>query len=72
MFRQVDLEFALCHADIHTANILITPEQDMVIVDWDDTLLAPKERDLMFVLGGDAFQTREVRLFLEGYGKRDN
>jgi spectinomycin phosphotransferase len=66
--RQADLEFVPCHADIHTANILITPEQDVVIVDWDDTLLGPKERDLMFVLGGDAFQTREERLFFEGYG----
>ena len=66
--RQADLEFVPCHADIHTANILITPEQDIVIVDWDDTLLAPKERDLMFVLSGDAFQTREEHLFFEGYG----
>jgi len=66
--QQADLEFVPCHADIHTANILITPDQDMVIVDWDDTLLAPKERDLMFVLSGAAFQTREERLFFEGYG----
>jgi spectinomycin phosphotransferase len=37
----------------------------MFIVDWDDTLLAPKERDLMFVLSGD---TREEQMFFEGYG----
>ena len=67
VLQQMDLEFVLCHADIHTANILITPEQEMFIVDWDDTLLAPKERDLMFVLNGDALQTREEQLFFEGY-----
>lgn len=63
-----DLEFGLCHADIHTANILITPEQELFIVDWDDTLLAPKERDLMFVLAEDAIRTREERMFFDGYG----
>jgi spectinomycin phosphotransferase len=67
---QADLEFVLCHADIHTANILITDEQDMFIVDWDDTLLAPKERDLMFVLGEDA-RTREEQMFFRGYGQRE-
>jgi len=66
--QQTDLEFTLCHADIHTANILLTQEQDMFIVDWDDTLLAPKERDLMFVLNRDTIQTREEQLFFDGYG----
>jgi spectinomycin phosphotransferase len=67
--QQIDLEFVLCHADIHTANILITNEQEMFIVDWDDTLLAPKERDLMFVLHDDTIHTREEQLFFDGYGK---
>ena len=67
-FQQTDLEFVLCHADIHTANILITQDQNMIIVDWDDTLFAPKERDLMFVLGGDTIQTREEQMFFNGYG----
>lgn len=66
--RQMDLEFVLCHADIHTANILLTQEQDMFIVDWDDTLFAPKERDLMFVLGTDSIPTREEQMFFYGYG----
>jgi spectinomycin phosphotransferase len=66
--QQVDFEFVLCHADIHTANILLTQDQEMFIVDWDDTLFAPKERDLMFVLGEDVVQTREEQMFFEGYG----
>jgi spectinomycin phosphotransferase len=66
--QQIDLEFVLCHADIHTANLLLTPEQDMFIVDWDDTLFAPKERDLIFVLGEDANQAKEEQIFFEGYG----
>jgi len=67
--QQAHLEFVLCHADIHTANILITPEQNMFIVDWDDTLLAPKERDLMFILGEDTIHKREEQMFFDGYGK---
>lgn len=66
--QQADLEFVLCHADIHTANILITQEQEIFIVDWDDTLLAPKERDLMFVFGGGTIRTSEEQWFLNGYG----
>ena len=62
--QQADLEFFLCHADIHTANILITHEQNLFIVDWDGALLAPKERDLMFVIG-----QKEDALFFRGYGK---
>ena len=66
--QQTDLEFVLCHADIHTANIILTEEQDMFIVDWDDTLLAPKERDLMFVLNDDKALTKKEQLFFKGYG----
>ena len=66
--QQTCLEFMLCHADIHTANLLVTPEQQMFIVDWDDTLFAPKERDLMFVLEEDSIRTREEQLFFKGYG----
>jgi hypothetical protein len=58
------LEFVLCHADIHTANILITPGQKMCVLDWDETIFAPKERDLMFVLG----IPEQERLFFQGYG----
>jgi spectinomycin phosphotransferase len=66
--RQTNLEFVLCHADIHTANLLLTPDQNMFIVDWDDTLFAPKERDLMFVLRDDTIHTTEEQLFFNGYG----
>ena len=66
--QQADLEFVLCHADIHTANILVTPDRELFIVDWDDTLFAPKERDLMHVLEENRIQTREEQMFFFGYG----
>lgn len=62
----------LCHADIHTNNLMLDAEQQMWIVDWDETLLAPKERDLMFVTGGginsELVGRREEEWFFQGYG----
>ena len=64
--------FVLCHADTHTANVLIDAGGHVRIVDWDGAVLAPRERDLMFVLDG-GISDRLVRpedeaLFLQGYG----
>lgn len=62
-----------CHADIHTYNVLIDKRGRFFIVDWDEAIIAPKERDLMFI-GGVIEQVsrhREESLFYEGYGSRD-
>ncbi|MFN8443498.1 MAG: aminoglycoside phosphotransferase family protein [Caldilineaceae bacterium] len=63
----------LCHADIHAANLLIDPHNQLWIVDWDQTMLAPKERDLMFVIGGGVLgpsRPEEEAAFLLGYGAK--
>ncbi|MDQ3004833.1 MAG: aminoglycoside phosphotransferase family protein [Chloroflexota bacterium] len=67
-------EFALCHTDIHGGNILISDKNELYIVDWDDPILAPKERDLMFIGGGidEIWKSeREIAMFYEGYGKTE-
>lgn len=67
-------EFVLCHADIHTANLLLSNDDKIYIVDWDETLLAPKERDLLFIIGSifnDTSDGRWERLFFEGYGETE-
>jgi spectinomycin phosphotransferase len=69
---QVAPPFVLCHADIHTGNVLLDEHQRVWIVDWDETVLAPKERDLMFAIGGISSKLvgrREEQLFLQGYGE---
>ena len=66
------LESVLCHTDMHGANMLITENNELYIVDWDAPLLAPKERDLMFIGGGidDIWKRkRDEALFYDGYGK---
>ena len=59
--------FVLCHADIHRANIIIDERGDIHIVDWDETLIAPKERDLMFFLS-DGHSQASTGAFFQGYG----
>jgi spectinomycin phosphotransferase len=66
-------EFVLCHADIHTANLLVTPDDKIHVVDWDGLIMAPKERDLMFICSATGEEpvneSREEKLFFQGYGK---
>ncbi len=74
-------ELVLCHTDIHGGNILIckdgqlpVPTENFYIVDWDAPLLAPKERDLMFIGSGidDIWKSkRDESIFYEGYGKTE-
>jgi spectinomycin phosphotransferase len=61
----------LCHADLHAWNLLHSPQGGIYIIDWDDPILAPKERDLMFIgggVGGIWNSAREETLFYQGYG----
>jgi spectinomycin phosphotransferase len=62
----------LCHGDLHTWNVLLDAERGLLIVDWDETTLAPKERDLMFVvggIGGDLVAPADTERFFECYGE---
>ena len=58
----------ICHADIHAWNVLVTPDGDIVIVDWDSAMLAPRERDLMFVDGVAGGHAADPAAFFDGYG----
>ncbi|MBS4168983.1 aminoglycoside phosphotransferase family protein [Parachlamydia sp. AcF125] len=67
-------EFVLCHSDIHGGNVLIDGNSAIYIVDWDEPIMAPKERDLMFIGGGIANawkNLREEEFFYKGYGKTE-
>jgi spectinomycin phosphotransferase len=66
--------YVLCHSDIHGGNVLIDRNDIIYIVDWDVRVMAPNERDLMFVGGGVGNiwnQAHEEALFYKGYGRVD-
>jgi spectinomycin phosphotransferase len=74
-FQSHSPEFVLCHADIHAGNILVAADGALYIVDWDEAILAPKERDLMSIGGGlmggwYSFQEEEA-LFYPAYGQTE-
>lgn len=65
--------FVVCHADSHPYNVMVEPDGAVWLVDWDEAIYAPKERDLMFVgrsaaMGGE--RTPSVERYYDGYGDR--
>ena len=69
--QQRSLPFVLCHTDLHAGNVLLGADGELAIVDWDDPIFAPKERDLMFFgagVGAIWDTAREETLFYQGYG----
>ena len=58
--------FHLCHNDFHSDNVLLDPSTgDLTIIDWDNPIWGPRERDLLFIAPEDrpAFEV--------GYGPLD-
>ncbi len=66
-------KYVLCHSDIHAGNVLLANES-IYIIDWDEPMMAPKERDLMFIgagVGNVWNKPHEISYFYQGYGKTD-
>ncbi|MEU4607838.1 phosphotransferase [Kribbella sp. NPDC023972] len=60
----------VCHADPHLGNVLV--DGRVHLIDWDDVVLAPREQDLMFMLGGlgslGPTSDEHLTAFFTGYG----
>lgn len=55
--------FVICHADLHIRNLIRDSHGQVFVIDWDDVMLAPKERDFIFI------REPEADAFWQGYGQ---
>ncbi|HEU0000485.1 MAG TPA: aminoglycoside phosphotransferase family protein [Ktedonobacteraceae bacterium] len=62
MLQRQSSPFVICHADLHPANLIRDHSGHVFVIDWNDVMLALKERDFIFV-----WEPR-ANAFWEGYG----
>ncbi len=57
--REREIPFVICHGEPHLWNTMVDENGLVYLIDWDDSLLAPKEKDLMMI--------EDDQLKLQGY-----
>jgi spectinomycin phosphotransferase len=62
MLKACPFPYVICHADLHPANLLRDRHGHVFVIDWDEVMLAPKERDFIFV------REPQADAFWQGYG----
>jgi spectinomycin phosphotransferase len=65
--------YVICHADLHPANLLRDLSGHVFVIDWDEVMLAPKERDFLFVKesSADSEALPGTPAFFQGYGQTE-
>jgi spectinomycin phosphotransferase len=67
--------FVVCHADLHPGNIIRSQGNQVFLIDWDEVMLAPKERDFLFVGAvperASGLVEPTVSPFFLGYGRME-
>ena len=59
------LPYVICHGDLHARNLIRDQAGRVFVIDWDEVLLAPKERDFLFV------RPPHAAAFYQGYGQAE-
>jgi spectinomycin phosphotransferase len=65
VLRSRTIPFVICHADLHPANLLRDLAGHVYVIDWDEMMLAPKERDHIFL------REPQTDAFWVGYGQKE-
>ena len=63
VLRSRTLPSVICHGDLHARNLIRDHAGQVFVIDWDEVMLAPKERDFIFV------RPPHANAFWEGYGQ---
>lgn len=62
--------WVITHGEPHAGNAVKRRDgQELLLVDWDTVALAPRERDLWQLLGGDADPTLDLHAYWSVYGE---
>ena len=65
VLRSRTLPSVICHGDLHARNLIRDRAGRVFVIDWDEVILAPKERDFLFV------RPPHAAAFWEGYGQAE-
>ncbi|HEX4205429.1 MAG TPA: aminoglycoside phosphotransferase family protein [Ktedonobacteraceae bacterium] len=67
------IPYVVCHADLHPCNLLRDRADHVFVIDWDEVMLAPKERDFLFVgePAADGSTRSGPPAFFQGYGQTE-
>ena len=57
--------YVICHADLHARNLIRDRDGHVFVIDWDEVMLAPKERDFIFI------REPQAGAFFQGYGQKE-
>ncbi len=59
------LPYVICHADLHARNLIRDQEDQVFVIDWDEVMQAPKERDFIFL------RKPHAEAFFQGYANAE-
>jgi len=62
MLQSRTFPYVICHADLHPNNLIRDRAGHVFVIDWNDVMLALKERDFIFV------REPQADAFFQGYG----
>ncbi len=65
--------YVISHADLHPANLIRDQAGHVFVIDWDEVMLAPKERDFIFVKEPQTASStwQDLPPFFQGYGQAE-
>jgi len=65
MLQSRTCPYVICHADLHARNLIRDRAGHVFVIDWDEVMLAPKERDFIFI------REPHAEAFFQGYANAE-